>query len=377
MTRQGMHVVIYTAARPFGGAENVARLIVSRLADADRVTVVGPTAAVVGQIASGNATAASAISPVIAGKHDLRSALALRRMLRDLDPDVIHFNLSDMASCLTEIMVGASLPGVALVAVEHSGYQPQTRFQRVAKWISVRLLDGHVAVSKPLAALVAVSSHVSPNRVTVIANGVEAVDPYARSRGAFEPLRLGVVTRLTAEKGVDVVIDALASLPGVELHIAGDGPAQKALAERAVARSVADRVHFHGWLSDPSNIYRTVDVYVHPSRADIMPLSVIEAMQHGLPIVATRVGSVGDLVVSGETGFLIEPDDTEACVRSIEVLRDDLAKRMAFGEAGRARALQGFEASSMSEAYLRVYGAARQSVQHRRFRRPRRDTDRV
>ena len=366
-----MHVVVYTATATFGGAEIVARLIVSRVPESDRVTVVGPTLDVISQIASGNPRAAVAVSPMIAGKHDVRSALGLRRMLRELQPDVIHFNLTDMASCLTEIMIAASLPDVALVAVEHSGYQPQTRFQRIAKVSSARLLDGHVAVSKPLGELVARTSHIAVDRVSVIANGVEAVDAYVRPRPVGSMLRLGVVSRLIEEKGIDLVIDALALVHDVELHVAGDGAARDRLAERAIARGVSDRVHFHGWMSDPSSVYRDVDLYVHPSRVDIMPLSVIEAMHHGLPVVATDVGSLSEMVISGETGFLFEVDDIAAFVRAIEEMRDDESRRVAYGRAGRERALANYGSTSMGAAYAEVYQAARRSREGRRFWHPR------
>jgi glycosyltransferase involved in cell wall biosynthesis len=99
-----------------------------------------------------------------------------------------------------------------------------------------------------------------------------------------------------------------------------------------------------------------------------MPLSVMEAMHFGLPVVASDVGSVAEIVVSGETGLLFAPDDLEAFVAAIESLRTDPARLAAFGEAGRVRALRHFTAWAMSEAYLEVYEEARRSLTRRRWR---------
>ena len=365
-----MHVVIYTDTPTFGGAESVARLIVANLDERVRVTVVGPCEFAVAAIAEGRDSVQFIVSKRLEGKGDLSGARAIRRLFRSLRPDVIHFNLTDMAACLTEIAVASTLSGVALVAVQHSGYLPQTRFQRIALVISARILQAQVAVSQPLAAQVAAIGRVPIERVTVVHNGVARVTEKPRPT-LSKLLQIGVVTRLTEDKGIDVLIEALRDLPDVELHVAGDGEARGVLFEQALASGVAERVHFHGWLGDPSQIYRTIDVLVHPSRADIMPLSVIEAMHHGLPVIASNVGSLPEIVQDGVTGLLVTPGDVGALLRAIEELHVDPARRARLGAAGRQRAVDEFDVSTMVAGYSRVYDRACLLAGRRRWRRAR------
>jgi glycosyltransferase involved in cell wall biosynthesis len=359
-----MHLVAYLESSSFGGAEAVLRGVVTTAAARHRVTVVSPLVAVAQQVAALHPRIDVVASPLITGKSDLAAAAGLRRLLRRLQPDVVHVNLTDMAACLAAITVAGSLPGVGLVVVEHAAHPPQTGFQRSAKRLSVRRVDAHIAVSHTLAALVAAVTGEPLDRITVIPNGADEVEPYPHEPRADGVVRVGVVTRLTRDKGVDVLLDAVAGLEDVEVHVAGEGPARAELEAQVDRLGIARRVHLLGWLDRPDALYRSVDVLAHPSRADIAPMSVIEAMHHGLPVVATAIGGIPDLIDPGVDGLLFPLDDVAACRAAVESLRDP-AERARLGAAARARALAEYSSAAQHAAYLAAYETARRSARSR------------
>jgi glycosyltransferase involved in cell wall biosynthesis len=359
-----MHLVAYLESSAFGGAEAVLRGVVGAAAAKHRVTVVCPFVDVARQVAALDPRVEVVASPLITGKFDVGAAVGLRRILRRLQPDVVHVNLTDMAACLAAIAVVASMPGVGLVVVEHAAHPPQTAFQRTAKRTSVRRVDVHIAVSHTLAALVAAVTGEPLDHLTVIPNGAEEVEPYPHPARADGVLRAGVVTRLTRDKGVDVLLDAVAGLDDVEVHIAGDGPARAEIEAQVERLGMWSRVRLLGWLDRPDALYRSVDVLVHPSRADIAPMSVIEAMHHGLPVVATAIGGIPDLIDAGVDGLLFPLDDVGACRAAVESLRDP-AERERLGGAARSRAAARYSSAVQHEAYLTAYEAARRSARAR------------
>ena len=360
-----MHLVGYLEANAFGGAEAVLRRALAGALDEHRVTVVGPPDSVARQVAAVDPRIELVTSPPIDSKFDLRSAWGLRGLLRDLEPDVVHINLTDMAACLAATAVVVSLPHVGLVVVEHAAHPPQSAFQRAAKRLGNRYVDVHVAVSHTLAALVSSESGQPLERITVIPNGATEVEPYAHTPDPSGVLRLGVVTRLTRDKGVDTLLDAVVGMDAVEVVVAGDGPAYAELVARTEELGLSGSVRFLGWVDEPDAVYRDVDVVVHPSRADIMPMSVIEAMHHGIPVVATDVGGIPDLIDPGVDGLLFPTDDVAACRAALESLRSP-AERARLGVAGRERAVRCFSAAAQHAAFLAAYERAHEASGRRR-----------
>src|SRR5207244_1930676 len=106
---------------------------------------------------------------------------------------------------------------------------------------------------------------------------------------ATGPLRIGCLARLSPEKGLDTLIEALDLLRGVELILVGDGPERRSLEQLARELGVADRVTFSGWRDDARSALSQLDVVVLPSRSEGLPLVIIEAMLAELPVVATNV----------------------------------------------------------------------------------------
>ena len=150
---------------------------------------------------------------------------------------------------------------------------------------------------------------------------------------------VGYLGSLTPEKQVGAAIAAVTGVPGVRLLVAGSGP-QRAALEAQAARDAPGRVHFVGALPDGAAVVAAADAVILSSRTEGMPGALIEAGLAGRPAVAFDVGAVSEVVVDGETGVLVAPDDMPGLAGSIRLVLDHAA---VMGEAARERCLARFE----------------------------------
>jgi glycosyltransferase involved in cell wall biosynthesis len=165
------------------------------------------------------------------------------------------------------------------------------------------------------------------------------------------------VCRLEPQKGVDVAIRALPRIrerhPAAHLVVLGDGPRRAELAE--LARALGVPVHLPGRVPDVAAWLRRADILVHPARWEGFGLALLEAMLAGLPIVATKVSSIPEIVVHGKTGLLVRADDPAALADAVNRTLDD---PRGYGERGRARARAEFSVERMTDRTLAVYETA-------------------
>jgi glycosyltransferase involved in cell wall biosynthesis len=158
------------------------------------------------------------------------------------------------------------------------------------------------------------------------------------------------VCRLEPQKGVDVAIRALEQVPDAHLVVLGEGP-QRAELERLGD----DRVHLLGRVPDVAAWLRRAELLVHPVRWEGFGLALLEAMLASLPVVATRVSSIPEIVVEGDTGLLVPPDDPSALAAALNCA---LAEPGEYGSRGRARAEAEFSVARMTDRTLAVYERA-------------------
>ena len=207
--------------------------------------------------------------------------------------------------------------------------------------------------------IIAVSEHVKRNAitcfgvpegdVTVIPNSVETdvrrpapgeLREWERRHSIPEDARpVACVARLAAGKGHDVLLRAWAqvvrAVPDALLLVAGDGPLAASLERMAAEQSVASRVRFLGFVRDVSLVYARAEFAVLASRSEGMPLSVLEAFAYGIPVVATAIPAITDLVVDGETGVIVPLDDVDALADGVIRLLSHDEERRRLGAAGR------------------------------------------
>lgn len=214
-----------------------------------------------------------------------------------------------------------------------------------------------IAVAEGQARYLAEREGVPAEKIAVVRNGIDlsayraTPERAAQGRslrdeilaGAGGPL-LGVVAALRPEKGHELLLRALAAMapahPGARLALIGDGPEREPLAEKARRLGVAGAVSFLGARADVALLLQALDIVVLPSHpaVETLPLSLIEAMAAGRAVVATRVGSVDELVEDGTTGLLVPPGDPEALAAAIARLAGDPSLRDAQGRRGAERA---------------------------------------
>lgn len=191
--------------------------------------------------------------------------------------------------------------------------------------------------------------------LALIPYGVDVPDESAPAVASRDPaFRVGTSAVLIPRKGLDVLLDACAGVSRpLELHIYGDGPCRTALERQANDRGV--NATFHGMVTDVRKRLPDLDVFVLPTRGDNLPVAVLEAMAAGLPVISTRTGGIPEMVIAGETGELVEPDDVSGLARAIDRMASDPDLRRRLGAAGRTRVAQHFEAGDVARQMIGLY----------------------
>ncbi len=226
----------------------------------------------------------------------------------------------------------------------------RARLRRRAYLALVRRCPAVVAVSAEVRASLGADLGATPAelaRVRVITNGVEVPEPLDPALARQALARYGVPAgdpvvlaagRLTEQKNHVVLLEALLGLrrAGVRCRavIAGEGPLRAFLERRAEELGVADQVALPGNVQDLGDVMQGADLFVLPSLWEGLPLTLLEAMARGLPVVGTRIAGVAEVVEDGVSGLLVEPGDAAGLTRAIASLLRDPGRRAAFGAAG-------------------------------------------
>ncbi len=348
------HLLAYLDASEIGGAEECLASLLEHLENDFQLSVAGVDRNVVDWLSARAPTADKVVLPAAPSKVSLHAGLEHIKTFRGLDPDIVHLSLRHPYSCQWGTVAALRTPRARVVAVEQLPIPPANARQAIIKRALSARLDAHIAVGRDAARELEGWVGLPRDSVQTIYNGrpSDAAPRRERERPDIVCLSVG---RLDEQKGYDVLIDAVAALPTVTVRIVGDGPMRADLHARARDRAILDRVEFVGWLDDPTPELGAADVFVLPSRYEGLPLSIIEAMFAELAIVATDVGSVGELILDNETGLLVGPDDASAVSEAIDVLAGDAALRRRLGSAARTRALEHFSLEGMVASYKALY----------------------
>lgn len=253
--------------------------------------------------------------------------------------------------------------GVPLVASTHGEFQgDDTRASQSAfsRWVQRTCVENASCLTACSAFTLGRVPYKCRGPAVVVPNAVDL--PEDRSNGATTKQRyLLCASRLTYNKGVDVLLAAFALArldPDVELWIAGDGDQRRHLERQAQALGLQDTWRFLGALSrgDVKTLMQDCLFYVSPSRQEGFGLSNLEAMAAGKAVVAANVGGVPEVVLAGETGILVPPEDPDALAQGMRALTADGPLRQRLGAAGRKRA-ELFSWEAVTGRYLEVYGS--------------------
>lgn len=202
-------------------------------------------------------------------------------------------------------------------------------------------------------------------RIRVVYNGVHVrKEPIAPARRAelrrdFDQNAIVVnyFGRLSAQKGIDYLIRAMARLPeNYQLILLGDGPEQEELQTLTRELDLAGRVRFMGFISKLDDIVAASDIVVVPSVwYEACPRQILEAMNQGVPVVASDIGGIPELFTDGVEGLLVPPKDEHALAEAIRQIGEDPERRMRMGEAGRQYARQHYDMATIVDSYDKLY----------------------
>jgi sugar transferase (PEP-CTERM/EpsH1 system associated) len=292
------------------------------------------------------------------------------RLMRRLRPSVLHtYNLAALEYAFTASMAGVPVR----IHAEHGrdasdpqGLNPKHNFlrRRIAPFV-----DRFIPVSADLHRWLGEVVGIAQSKTLFIKNGVDT-DKYAPggapatdSPWATDHIVIGTVARVQDVKNHRLLVEALARLHArhpelaarVKLSIVGDGPLLPAVREQVAALGLQDAVWLPGARADIKDLLHTFSIFALPSLAEGTPVSMLEAMACGLPVVASRVGGIPEVIDDEVQGLLVTVGDVDALAQALARYALHPALRARHGQAGRARVEERFSMRAMLAAYGALY----------------------
>jgi glycosyltransferase involved in cell wall biosynthesis len=291
------------------------------------------------------------------GRKPFDSIALLRRF------DVLHLNMFAPRS-LTAMLAYAAYPARVLLVERAGGLAagipleggPLVNLLRQgADRLTTIRVNAIAGVSSFVGERARARFHLEPSRVRTIYNGVDTERFLPAGRNVCRNgYRIVTTAHLIPEKGIDYLLQAFALIGrrDARLTIAGDGPEARSLISLAAALGLGEQVDFVGLSNDIPRLLREADVYVHPTLSEAFGLAVAEAMACGLPVIASRVGGIPELIEDGVSGLLVEPRDTRAIARAIDSLLSAPELRERLGRAARAKVIERFDVRTCAREHL-------------------------
>ena len=349
-------IVYYSDSEVWGGAEQVLATLLPHLGEDWCVSVVGRSRAVCDRLASSRPDT----TVRVVARHGRRSRLlalpALLRTLRELQPDVLHINLSYPFSSL-EAQLAAQLTGRRHVVLhEHMPMRMKSRAHAWVKRLLSRGVAAHIVVGEGAASELAATSGIAPSRFEVIPNGIQPWRGAPHARVDKRPTVLGM-GRVTAQKGFDVLLSAAATLPDVVVLLVGARTEQeiRELERMSERLGIRERVHIKAWDDAPRAWFGAADLFVLSSRFEAAPLVLLEALEAGLPVVSTEVGNAVAVLSRLAPGLVVPVDDAPALARAIDTVIRDAPLLATLSESGIRVVHENYSAAAMAHRFLKLY----------------------
>ncbi|MBU6321414.1 MAG: glycosyltransferase [Patescibacteria group bacterium] len=279
-------------------------------------------------------------------RRDSRALSALLTLFRRERPDVVHLN-SSKAGALGAL--AARIAGIRRIVFTAHGWawnESRPWWQKVViwtlAWLTVLLAHQTICVSEAMRRGARAMPFVR-RKLVVIYNGVDAADylPRAQARAALWPrhedgLWIGMLSELHPTKRIADAVEAMALLrkarPEAKLVVLGEGEERARLERLIAARELSDAVRLAGFVPAGDRYLKAFDLFLHASRSEALGLAVVEAGLAALPVVATKVGGIPEIVADGETGLLVPPERPEALAAALVALIEDPVRAARLGE---------------------------------------------
>lgn len=306
----------------------------------------------------------------IAIRHHLDPALwwSLAQRFRAAQPAIVHTHLLHADLYGIPAARRARVPGIVSSRHNDDRFRRRLPLRLLNRWLW-RQADAGIAISEAIRQFTIQVEGAPADRLHTVHYGLDpaaiSAPPQARVtlRAELglppETLLVGSVCRLIAQKGLSFALRGFAQIardfPHVHYVIAGDGDLRGALQAEAAALGLRERVHFLGWRSDAHAIFAALDLLLAPSLWEGFGLVFLEAMALGVPILSARVSAIPEVVIDGETGWLVPPADPAAIAGALRGALRDPDLRRARGAAGRQRLEREFTVAAMVDRTLAVY----------------------
>jgi glycosyltransferase involved in cell wall biosynthesis len=312
----------------------------------------------------------------VAPFHDVRSIRRLTALMRAERPHILHTHTAKAGALARAAALAAGRARPPIVVHTFHGHvlkgyfgPGRTAFFKQVERSLARYSDVLVAVS-PEVRDELVEHGVAPmEKFTVIRLGIPLADRLGDASAGLDyrvlygipqdAFVVGWVGRMTGVKDTDAVLEILRATRERDIDavlcMVGDGPDRERLEQVAHDLGIARSTYFVGYQTDIAGYYRLFDAFVLPSVNEGTPVSAIEALASGTPVVATRVGGVPDVVTDGVDGFLVPPRDTEAAADRLAQLAREPELRARLGETGRANAQARYSVERLVDDVDRLY----------------------
>lgn len=305
----------------------------------------------------------------VAHKHDPRHFFQLRKIIKTEKIDLLHVQVWNPASC----RYAFAIKSVPLIMTEHDPFK-LSPIKNILKKRSLKKVKKIVTISRHNQKLLQELYPKHSDKVQLIPNGLDITwwqsqllrftDEERRKikqelfHANDNTLIVICVAELHERKGQKYLIEAIpevvSEFPNVKFVFVGDGPARANLEELVSRLKLEHHVTFTGQQKNISKLLKSSDIFCLPSRREAFGMVNLEAMLAGLPVIASRVGGIPDIVVDGKTGILVEPENPQALTKALKNLIKNPEKRTAMTLSGQKQALK-FAASTMAKEYEKVY----------------------
>ena len=295
---------------------------------------------------------------------DLTAAWRLSRIIKQLKPDIVHaHDPHGVAMAGLALSMSTQLVKPPLVAARRVDFH--LRGSSLSRW-KYRQVDCFLCASEAIRQML-IGDGVPAARAVTVHEGidlgrVDSAPPANLHEDLWLPHQapiVGNVAALVAHKGQRHLIEAarlvLPQVPDARFVIAGEGELRPVLERQIKDHHLEKHVLLAGFRPDVLSLHKAFDIFVMSSVTEGLGTSLLDAMAAGKPVVATRAGGIPEVVIDGETGFLVPPRDHDAMADTIVKLLKDDTLRHRMGKAGRARVQTIFSAERMVQETLRVY----------------------
>lgn len=284
-------------------------------------------------------------------------------------PDILHCHL--IPSNIIAKPLGALL-GVPLILNHDHTNDPQRIDNKLLLSLDKttnRFAHHIIAVAAACRDFLIQHESLPPQKITLVPNAIDlrrfapGKADRAESRNKFglptDAKVIAGVGRLNPQKNFSLFLDIAAELapgfPELRFLLAGEGPEESVLHEKAHALGLADRIVFAGYVADTRQVYAAADILLMPSRFEGLPMTLLEAMAMGLPVVASKLDGIAEVIEDGHEGFLIKSNDTQGFVNRCSALLENLAKSSELAANARAKIESHFSVERMTSAVEAIY----------------------